>query len=100
MRTDSNEIIKSYSVPGDMLMDILRIIVKNRLRFKIEGINERQNTLLMKVYFPPNSNFTRDAIENIQGYLSDYGYYMNAGPNMDWDDGLDEDNLSSDYLLP
>ncbi len=94
----TNQIIKSYSVPSDLVMDIFRIILKNGLRQHIEGINERQNMLLIRIYFPSDSAFTKKIIENIESILSDYGYYASAGEMFNSEDD-DEPNFESDYLF-
>ena len=67
--------IKTYKVPQDLLMDILRILFGNKIKHKIEGIKEKENTIILQVYFTSNSNSV-NAQENIEDVLNDYNEYM------------------------
>ena len=69
-------IVKRYKIPEDLLMDILRILFGNNIKHKIIGIQERQNIVLLNVYFDLNSIKNREAKENMEGILSDYCEYM------------------------
>jgi hypothetical protein len=67
--------IKSYKVPQDLLMDILRILFGNKIKHKIEGIKEKENIIILQVYFTNAGNST-NAQENIEDVLNDYSEYM------------------------
>lgn len=76
----------SYHIPMDVLMDILRIALQAELDHRIEGINDKQNTIIMRLYFPQHKLFSKHAKENIESILAEYGYYMNGAPNKNWED--------------
>lgn len=67
--------VKCYKVPQDTLMDILRILFGNKIKHKIEGIKERENIIILQVYFT-NTNISENAQENIEDILNDYSKYM------------------------
>ena len=69
-------IVQRYKIPEDLLMDILRILFGNNIKHKIIGIQERQNIVLLNVYFDLNSIKNREAKENMEGILTDYSEYM------------------------
>lgn len=79
----------SYHIPMDVLMDILRIALQADLDHRIEGINDKQNTIIMRLYFPQHTQFSRQVKENIESILAEYGYYMNGSPNRNWDDDFE-----------
>ena len=81
METKQKHLIKSYTVPMDLLMDILKIIFKDGLKHYIEGINETDGSLILRIYFQPNSSNDKGAKNNIEEILSDYGYYLNSAFN-------------------
>lgn len=72
---ENNVIIKKYRVPQDVLMDILRILFGNQIKHKIEGIKERENIIILKVYFTDTVNNVH-AEENIEELLNEYTIYM------------------------
>lgn len=72
---ENNVIIKKYRVPQDVLMDILRILFGNQIKHKIEGIKERENIIILKVYFTDTVNNVH-AEENIEELLNEYTLYM------------------------
>jgi hypothetical protein len=80
-----------FIVPADMMMDVLRIILKNGLKHYIEGINERENTILIRVFANVNSLYGKQAVQNIAQMLSDYGYYLHGDVGHDLTDQDDED---------
>ena len=73
-------IVKSYTVPMDVFMDILRIFLKNETDYYIEGINERENSLLIQVKTEANNVRHKNIRENITAILSEYGYYLHGTP--------------------
>ena len=66
---------KRYKIPQDMLMDILRILFSNNIRHKIEGIKQKDNIIILQVYFTDNEPI-KNAKKNIEGILQDYSEYM------------------------
>ncbi len=87
----TNAQVKSHTVHVDVLMDVLRILFNNEISFTVEGINEEENTLLVRTN--TNAKLTRHkkALENIKTLVSDYGYFRHgsdSGNNM----GIDLDD--------
>ena len=76
-------ITSSHTIPLDLFMDTVRILLDNALNWQVEGINEKENSLLIQVSIQPGSARHRKAMENIQGFLSDYGYYLKGSPSGD-----------------
>lgn len=76
-------ITSSHTIPLDLFMDTARILLDNALNWQVEGINEKENSLLIQVSILPGSARHRKALENIQGFLSDYGYYLKGSPSGD-----------------
>ena len=72
---ENNVNIKKYRVPQDVLMDILRILFGNQIKHKIEGIKERENVIILQVYFTDTINGVK-AEENIEEILKDCSRYM------------------------
>ena len=66
---------KSHTVPVDVLMDVLGILFNNDIPFLVDGINEHENTLLIRT--TTNAKLTRHkkALENLKTLVSDYSYY-------------------------
>lgn len=76
----------SHTIPLDVLMDIVRILLNNAIVWVVEGINEKENSLLIQISIQPQLLRHRKALENIQGILSDYGYYLKGSPNSEADE--------------
>lgn len=72
---ENNPNIKRYKIPQDLLMDILRILFNNNIKHKIEGIKEKQNSIIIQVHFTHTNN-NADAQQNIEDILKDYAEYM------------------------
>jgi hypothetical protein len=72
---ENNVIIKRYRIPQDVLMDTLRILFRNQLNHKIEGIKERENIIILQVYFTDTERNVK-AEENIEEILKEYSSYM------------------------
>lgn len=73
----------SHTIPMDLFLDIACILLNNAIAWQLESINEKENSLLIQISIQPNLSHHRKALENIQGILSDYGYYLNSSPNDD-----------------
>jgi hypothetical protein len=74
-------ITSSHTIPLDVFMDVVRILLDNAFNWHVEGINEKENSLLIQVSIQHGSAQHRKALENIQGFLSDYGYYLKGSPS-------------------
>ena len=73
----------SHTIPLDLFMDVVRILLDNALNWQVEGINEKENSLLIQISIQSGSDLHRKALENIQTMLSDYGYYLKGSPGND-----------------
>lgn len=73
----------SHTIPMDVFMDIVRILLTGGINWRVEGINEKENSLLIQVAIQPHLLRHKKAIENMQTILSDYGYYLHGSPNGD-----------------
>ena len=76
-------ILSSHTIPMDVFPDIVRILLDNAITWGAEGINEKENSLLIQVSIQPDLLRHRKAMENMQIILSDYGYYLKGSPNSD-----------------
>lgn len=88
--------VKSYKIPEDLLMDILRILFGNNIKHKIIGIQQRQNIVLLNANFDLNSIKNREAKENLEDILTDYSEYM-KGLLGDTVLMLDEEDEENEY---
>lgn len=93
METQQKHTGRLFIVPLDVLMDILRIILKNGLRHHIEGINEKENTILIRVFPNANSLHSKDAIRTIAEIVTDHGYYLTGNSSFSPQDEDDEDSF-------
>ncbi|SEW46025.1 hypothetical protein SAMN05428988_6217 [Chitinophaga sp. YR573] len=73
----------SHTTPMDVFIDIVRILLDNALTWQVEGINEKENSLLIQVSYQPQLTRHRKALENMKSILADYGYYVKGSPNDD-----------------
>jgi hypothetical protein len=93
MESQQKQTGRLFIVPMDVMMDILRIILKNGLRHHIEGINEKENTILIRVFPNVNSLYGKEAVRNIAEILTDYGYYLTGNSSFSPQDEDDEDGF-------
>lgn len=73
----------SHTIPMDVFMDIARILLNNTIQWKVESINEKENSLLIQVSIQLHLSHHRKAMENMKGILSDYGHYLKGSPDSD-----------------
>ena len=79
MQTDNiTQMIKSYTIPLDLLLDILKILLGNNISYLIESINENESSLLMQLRFNSSITNHKKAKENIESFLADYGYFLHG----------------------
>ena len=70
----------SHTIPMDVFMDIVRILLGTRIQWQVENINEKENSLLIQVSTQPHLHHHQKAIENMESILADYGYYLKGSP--------------------
>ena len=65
----------TYKIPQDVAYDVLRTVISNKVPYKIAGIREKENLMLLEVYYSgaKPSIHAQDGIESI---LNDYKEYM------------------------
>jgi hypothetical protein len=70
-----NAQVKSHTVHVDVIMDVFSILFNNEIAFTVEGINEDENTVLIRT--TTNTKLMRDkkSLENIRSMVADYDYY-------------------------
>lgn len=78
--------VKSHTIPADIIMDALRILLDNNITFQIEGINEHEHTVIVQTSISPKLSRHKKAMENLTTILSDYSYYRHGPMNENIDD--------------
>ena len=76
-------ISSSHTIPMDVFLDIVRILLSAAIKWQVEGINEKENSLLIQVTIEPKLFRHRKAMENMLAILSNYGYYLKGSPKAD-----------------
>lgn len=76
-----NNITKSYTIPLDLLIDILKIVLNNNLNYNIEAVNDKESSLLLQVSFDQTQFNHPKAKENIEYFLNDYSHFFYGSPN-------------------
>lgn len=74
--------LKSYTIPMDVFIDIMRILLSNKIRNQIEAVNEVQNSLILRIEIVQADNVHQKVIQEIEEVLTYYGYYINGKPNI------------------
>lgn len=65
----------TYKVPQDVAYDVLRSIIKNKVQYKIAGIREKENIMMLEI--DVNSSIHGVRVKNsIETVLNDYKDYM------------------------
>lgn len=86
MRTSTNRQkettrnVKYYTVPGDILMDILYILFRNAISYEIKSVNRDENSVLLFLSADKQPAFFTQAIENIENILASYNEYITGLP--------------------
>jgi hypothetical protein len=80
-KTDKESRVTYFTVPGDVIMDILYILFSNNIHYSINSVNRNQNSILLDLPMDKQPPVLSDAIENIDGILQDYNQYLSGIPN-------------------
>jgi len=80
-KADSKLTVKYLTVPGDVIIDILYILVSNELLYQIKSINRNENSILLCVEQDKKSERFLIAIENIETILNAYNEYLSGIPS-------------------
>lgn len=65
----------TYKVPQDVAFDVLRLVIQNRVKYKIAGVKQKENIMLLEINISSSTHGVKvkDCIETI---LNDYKEYM------------------------
>jgi len=72
---------KSQTIPIDMIMDAFGILLDNNMSFRIEGINEHENSLIVQITINPKLPLHKQVLENIRAIITDYNWYRHSSNN-------------------
>ena len=73
-----------FPVPLDVLMDILKVLITNQIRFRIHSLREMESIVCIEAEFNPALKNHPEAEENIRFIVAQYDAYRHAAPNSDW----------------
>ena len=72
---ESKNTYKTFSIPLDVLTDIIKVLLQAELKNEITGANENKNFIDVKVEYQNGLGFHQKAIDNIENILDDYNHY-------------------------
>ena len=64
-----------FTVPGDVLIDILSVLVSNCILYEIKTVDVSDNSILLYLTSKDQSRHYAKAIENIETILDEYKGY-------------------------
>lgn len=68
---------KYFTVPADIIMDILHVLVSHAIQFEIKSVDMNETSILLYLS-PKNQNaYFAKALENMEVMLSEYREYSN-----------------------
>ena len=71
-RNTKEEIIK---VPSDILLDVLTVIVKERLRHEISQVYGNRGIVEISLYLSNDTSIHEKVLDNIQSIMEEYNEY-------------------------
>lgn len=87
MNNNKEIIEETLKIPGDMLIDILGIIAKERLKHEVTEVNQNRSFIMMTVLFDKNLLRVQKVIENIKNLILDYEYFRSSeNEELNWRD--------------
>lgn len=81
---ESKNTYKTFSIPLDVLTDIIKVLLQAELKNEITGANENKNFVDVKVEYQNGLGFHQKAIDNIESILDDYNHYRFEEEETDW----------------
>lgn len=75
---------KRFTVPLDILTDIVKVILEMELKNEITAVNENKAFIEIKVEYQNGLGFHQKAIANIESILDDYNHYRFEEEETDW----------------
>ena len=79
-----NATFKRFTVPLDILTDIVKVILEMELKNEITAVNENKAFIEIKVEYQNGLGFHQKAIANIESILDDYNHYRFEEEETDW----------------
>jgi len=65
----------TYKIPQDVAYDVLRSVIKNKVKYNIAGIREKENMMLLEIDIN-GSKYGARVKDGIETILTDYKHYM------------------------
>ena len=65
-----------FTVYGDMLLDVLRVVINNDIPFEIKSIHTIENSALLCIRQKRQGDNYAKVIENIEALLAEYRSYL------------------------
>jgi hypothetical protein len=65
-----------FTVYGDMLLDVLRVVINNDIPFEIKSIHTIENSALLCIRQTRQDDNYAKVVENIDALLSEYRTYL------------------------
>ena len=81
---ESSNTYKTFSIPLDVLTDIVKVLIQAELKNEITGANENKSFIDVKVEYQNGLGFHQKAIDNIENILDDYNHYRFEEEETDW----------------
>ena len=81
---ESKNTYKTFSIPLDVLTDVIKVLLQAELKNEITGANENKNFIDVKVEYQNGLGFHQKAIDNIESILDDYNHYRFEEEETDW----------------
>ena len=81
---ESKNTYKTFSIPLDVLTDIIKVLLQAELKNEITGASENKNFIDVKIEYQNGLGFHQKAIDNIESILDDYNHYRFEEEETDW----------------
>ena len=75
---------KKLTVPLDVLVDVLNIVIETELKNEVTGVNVNRSYIEIKIEYQNGLGYHQRAIENIESILDDYNHYRFEESETDW----------------
>ena len=75
---------KKLTVPLDVLVDVLNIVIETELKNEVTGVNVNRSFIEIKIEYQNGLGYHQRAIENIESILDDYSHYRFEESETDW----------------
>jgi hypothetical protein len=72
MEKEMKQIKKEIGIPLDVLMDVLKIILKTGFKHELTGIQENRGIVEISLFYDSSLKFNEAAFANIKQIIDDY----------------------------